>query len=142
MNVLTHLRRLRRPLLALALVAAAAFVFASTASAHVLAQGGADIGSNRIVIALFSLLAVGAVGSTVTAFLRSASAASGLDPKTLLYIVCGLLAFGIQATVGLPSFTGDPSLFWADAILFVQTAKTGAEVLYNLGLKALLPDPA
>lgn len=142
MNVLTHLRRLRRPLLALALVAAAAYVFASTVSAHALAQGGADIGSNRIVIALFSLLAVGAVGSTVTAFLRSASAASGMDPKTLLYIVCGLLASGIQATVGLPSFTGDPSLFWADAILFVQTAKTGAEVLYNLGLKALLPDPA
>lgn len=142
MNVYTRLRRLARPLFALAILASFAFVFAGHAHAVALVQGGADIGTNPIVVALLSLLAVSLVGSAVTAALRAAGTASGVDPKTLLYMVCGVIAIGIQATVGLPSFTGDPSLFWADALIFVQTAKQGAEVLYNLGLKALLPDPA
>lgn len=142
MNVLVRLRRLARPLLALAIVAGLAFVFAQTVSAHALAQGGADIGSNSIVVALLSLLAVGALGSVVTGVLRSLGASLGLDPKTLLYVVCGVIAVVIQATVGLPSFTGDPSLFWADALIFVQTSKTGAEVLYGLLLQRLLPEPA
>lgn len=142
MNVYPRLRLLGRPLLALAIVAAAAFVFTGHASARALAQGGADIGSNHVVVALLSLLAVAPVASAVTGWLRAAAAFGNWDPKTLLYVVCAALAAVIQATVGLPSFTGDPSLFWADVMLFVQTAKTGAEVLYNLGLKALLPDPA
>ena len=142
MNVFSRLRHLWRPLAALAILAALAFVFRGHALAAPAVQGGADIGSNQVIVALLSLLAVGALGSVVTGVLRSLGGTLGLDPKVLLYVVCAVIAFVIQATVGLPSFTGDPGLFWADALIFVQTSKTGAEVLYGLLLKNLLPEPA
>lgn len=114
----------------------------ATLSLSALLQGGADIGSNQVVIAIVSLLAVGAVASIATGLLRTVGATLGLDPKTLLYGICLLIALGVQATVGIPSFTGDPDLWLADLLLFIQTAKTGGQVLYGILLKRLLPEPA
>lgn len=133
--------RMKRALFALPIVAIALVAVAQTVSAAPSIQGGADIGSNRIIVALVAFLAVGGVASLVTAGIRRIAAFSGMDPKAVLYVVCGLIALGIQVTVGLPSFTGDPNLFWGDVMIFVQTAKEGAQVLYNIAQAMFFPDP-
>lgn len=131
MITLARLRRYSRPLLALAIVAAAAFLSTGTTFAAGLVQE--DIASHPWIIALLGVLGIAPVAVTITAFFDKAAAASGISTSALLWIVCLSLAAAIGLLSGdLPSWTGDPSAFYGELAVLGVKYRVGAEVLHAL----------
>lgn len=120
MNVFAHLRRLRRPLLALALVATAAFVFARHVSAAVLIQAAEPILKPEAApILKLVAAALPVINRYVTEWLRLAfPSMKKIDGRVLsrnvgvvLFIVFAVTGVATRPDISVPTLPTSGDLF-------------------------------